>query len=460
MLRRVCEAPRLYVEDTFARPLECAELAAALADWPLEPTDHGAWADLPPLPALAPVEARVLRLLGAPTDARVVRRLRRYRAGQGHPPHLDDYEDAGQTLVITALLTLRGPPQGGLTRFPHAAPRPVHVRALPGRLTVWYGYTPEGALDPCAAHDASPVEEGEKLTLTFFVYAALRGLNLEGPDDIRRFAFVDDGVPDTTRSALAEAALARGLDWRPVEAGTYDYAPHRRLRAGDVLYCAAVSARAERVERHLWAPGVGTVHLGPQGPYAALRDQRGVLERAGVPVPDAVPIATTQRRLLRAWVERVGGLPAVLKFPGGEGGVGVTRVDSLPALFSLVDLARSQGAVPDLMAYYPDAQCWRVVVVGARAVAAYPNPTAADDFRSHAPADPAEYERPAPPGVEALAVRATTALGLGLGGVDVLVCAGGLARVLEVNCPCYFGHAQAHGRDVAGALLDALLSQP
>ena len=150
----------------------------------------------------------------------------------------------------------------------------------------------------------------------------------------------------------------------------------------------------------------------------------------------------------------------MVKFNGGEGGVGTLRVDSLAALFSLVDHARSQGLSPALIQYLPDTVHWRVIVVGDRAVASYPNPVPPDDFRSRAPSDPAAYRAPPPPKLAALAVAATHTLGARFGGVDLLYRAeDDQAWILEVNTPCYFAHAQEEGGvDVAGAMLDALLA--
>ena len=458
MLRRVSAAPRLYVDDQLCDEAEAAALAQALAEEALEPTPHGAWVDLPPRPALAAMEARVLSALGAPAEALVVRRLRRYAPGQGHPPHEDRYVLGGLTLYATALLTLQAAERGGETRFPDAEPQPVHVRSVAGRLTLWLGFTPEGQADPTSLHSAAPVEAGEKLTLTFFVYAPLHGVHMEGPAAIRRFAFVDDGVPEPTRRLLREAALDRGLDWRPVDAARYDLNPCRRLRPGDLLYRAAVSGRAGHITQHLWTEGVRSFYA--VSPYHLVLNPTWALERAGLPVPLTLPAISADRARLRAWVDRLGGLPLVVKFNGGEGGVGTLRVDSLAALFSLVDHARSQGLSPALIQYLPDTVHWRVIVVGDRAVASYPNPVPADDFRSRAPDDPAAYQTPPPPSLAALAVAATHTLGARFGGVDLLHReSDDRAWILEVNTPCYFAHAQEDGGvDVAGAMLDALLA--
>lgn len=464
-LRRVSLTPRLYLHDELLDDDARAALIAAidgLADrgLPLEPGEHGAWRDLQPeqLPGLDAALLRLREVIGWPDEARPVARVRDYRAGQGHPPHEDRYEIGDQILYATALIVLIAPDAGGETRFPEAHPTPLAIEPRPGRLTLWYGLTPDGLRDRDSRHDAAPVEAGRKLTLTVFLYGPPDARHLEGPRAIRRFVFVDDGVPVTTRRLLRVAAIARGLDWRAAEAATWDFDDARRLRPGDLLYRAAVSSRAAWVQQHLYGPGVRTFFASPHGPFSAYSNASWRLQRAGVPVPDTLPVTTSDRRALRRLAARLG-LPLVLKHPGGEGGVGTLRADSLAALFSLADHAR--GGLLLALRYLPDTTCWRAVVVGDHTVAAYPNPIPADDFRSAAPADPAAYRTPWPAGLAELAVRATHALDLRMGGVDVLVAPDGALWVLEVNFPCYFGHAQEEGGvDVAGAMVDALLALP
>ncbi|HEX6503885.1 MAG TPA: hypothetical protein VF011_11585, partial [Terriglobales bacterium] len=73
-------------------------------------------------------------------------------------------------------------------------------------------------------------------------------------------------------------------------------------------------------------------------------------------------MTTTDRDTLRRYVERMGGFPVVVKFPGFSRGVGVIRVDSLASLFSLADYTLRNGNHPVLSAYVDQATHWRAVV--------------------------------------------------------------------------------------------------
>jgi glutathione synthase/RimK-type ligase-like ATP-grasp enzyme len=122
-----------------------------------------------------------------------------------------------------------------------------------------------------------------------------------------------------------------------------------------------------------------------------------------------------------------------------------------------MDFCVDHGLVPALSRFIENAMHWRVVVVGGRAVASYPNPVKEDDFRSKPSADPADYRSEVEPSLAGLACAATAALGITFSGVDVLRAPGRADCVLEVNFPCYFPKAQLMaGIDVAGAMVDDL----
>jgi hypothetical protein len=275
-----------------------------------------------------------------------------------------------------------------------------------------------------------------------------------------RFFCIDDEVPDETIRLLEEASAARAVDFVPVEASCFDYDSEARPQPGDLLYRPAVSAAAILVEEFLFIPGAATFYTDPLGPFFRSGTAPFLFMKSGLPVPRSYYLSVVDPDLLRAFVEHLGGFPVVLKVSGGEGGVGVMRADSYPALFSICDYALSQGQHPLLMSYVPDATHWRVVVVGERAVAAYRNTTNPDDFRTYSGDDPADYTAEPSQALGALAVKAARALRLEFAGVDVLEHASGRLYVLEANFPCYFPQAQlVAGIDIAGAMLDHLIAK-
>jgi len=269
---------------------------------------------------------------------------------------------------------------------------------------------------------------------------------------------VDDGCPAETISLLAEACVARDVNYEVVDATSFLFESDARARAGDLLFRPAVSMAAMRVEQFLYDEGVATLYQEPHDIWFGAIGSPLHHQRMGVPIPRTFFCTTTNRSILRSFVERLGGFPVVLKLQGHSGGLGVIRSDSWESLFPLVEYVVHQGSTPLLCAYVPKAVHWRVVVVGDSAVAAYRNTQETDDFRTYAGTDLEDYPEEVPTALGELAVRATSVLHRELGGVDILEHASGRLYVLEANFPCYFAQAQlVRGTDIAGAIVEHLL---
>jgi hypothetical protein len=464
---------RGFVTDEERRDLLALTGALPTAD---ASEDHAGLAiELPvsEAPALARLTERVEAACGLQGMRSGFVRLRSYEVGQGHPPHTDHYEIESAQLVATAMLTLEAPEAGGRTEFPEALPWPTSVAPLPGQLAVWHNLLRDGTEDPRSAHRGASVLAGSKRVLLWFFYLSLDEWKtwppFEGegarpaippPPPGTLLTCIDDGVPTESLALLQEACEQRGVLLRRVAASRFRYAPEDRPPPFSMLFRPATSPAALHVEDFLirddlasFFPGVSAVHFACTSPLRAM-------ERAGVNVPRTFPVGSADPGLLASFVERLGGFPVVIKAGGGEGGVGVMRADSMPALRSLLDYLVHGGGVPMLSAYVPGAMHHRVVVVGDRAVATYENPIRPDDFRSLPSGDPAHYSADVPPELAGPAIRAVQAQRVLFGGVDLLRHPSGRVYVLEVNFPCYFPQATAVGGvDVAGEMVRFLIDR-
>jgi hypothetical protein len=279
-------------------------------------------------------------------------------------------------------------------------------------------------------------------------------------DEERALFCVDDGVPDETIELIADACRDRDVACVVVDASRFDFDPGARAAPGDLVYRPAVSRHAQIVEQHLITPGVGTFYPTIDDAWFATTNPVGAFARAGIPVPRSIVCATTDRARIASYVERLGGLPIVVKVGGDEGGIGVMIVETVRQLHPLLDYLVHNGAAPLLLAFVPDAVHWRVVVVGNRVVAGHRSDHPDDDFRSAAPADSSDDLSSLPTAACDAALRATAAIRREHAGCDVLIHPSGRVYLLEANYPCYFPQAQhSTGVDIAGAMVDHLLAK-
>lgn len=189
-----------------------------------------------------------------------------------------------------------------------------------------------------------------------------------------------------------------------------------------------------------------------------------VLGSAGVPVPDhVIVLAGRDPGPCLAWAREEAGFPMWVKPNDGHGGEGVCKVADLNALLDALDPLRAAGGHVLFQAHQPGREL-RVMVLEGRVVLGYE--------RVGAGVGPANLSRGARvqnvklhPEIDAMAVRATEALGLRWAGLDMIVPdpQGPEAVVLEVNAaPGLDAYAVAapdnwaRAREVLRAALEAL----
>ena len=275
-----------------------------------------------------------------------------------------------------------------------------------------------------------------------------------------RFYCVNDSVWHTTIALLRGSCEARGIEFIEVDARAFDYAKHRKLANGDLLYRPAGSMAAVRVEQFLFNPGVVSFYRSRERIFFQPMTAPLLFQHANLPIPRTVSCSTARRDTIRGLVEQVGGLPIVVKVLGDSGGVGVMRVDSFAVLFSVLGFVLAQGHDPLLCAYIDQATHWRLIVLGDAIVAAYRNEPITDDFRTYAPTDPSAYTTTVRPDLARVAIRAVEVSQTEFGGVDVLEDPAGNLYVLEANFPCYFAHPQEVAHiDISGMMVEYLVEK-
>lgn len=103
----------------------------------------------------------------------------------GHRDRFEVHHDSGLFAddpagerVLTLLLYLQTPAEGGSTVFPELG---LRIAAVAGRLVAWRNLLPDGTPNPAMRHAASPVRKGAKTILTTWArQRVVRGRNRGG----------------------------------------------------------------------------------------------------------------------------------------------------------------------------------------------------------------------------------------------------------------------------------------
>lgn len=268
----------------------------------------------------------------------------------------------------------------------------------------------------------------------------------------------DDPTSILRSSMLRHACAAKGIDYIDIAADTLvlpDLAPRDE---GDIVYKMTRGAHALET----WFLARGAISFWSQNVSANLNlmDTSTVWaivhEAHGLPAPRSVHHVTNRRNQLVAAVEAVGGYPLILKVAGGSLGLGVIRVDSQEALFSIADFVAASDKPFCLREFIADARDVRAIVVGDAVVKIYGYETQIGDFRSNALGRVARRDDQLSAAACLDAIVAVRLIGASAGAVDYRVGASGDHYLLEVNLP--FGLSADDG-DVALTMVDHLIAK-
>ncbi len=160
-------------------------------------------------------------------------------------------------------------------------------------------------------------------------------------------------------------------------------------------------------------------------------------------------------------IERVGGVPVIVKVLEGTQGVGVILAENVKIAQAIVETLQSarQNVLIQKFIKESKGRDIRAIVVGDRVVAAMRRVATGDEFRSNVHRGGRTEAVTLDPEYERTAIRAAQVLDLRVSGVDMLEGADG-PQVMEVNSsPGLEGIEGATGVDVAGAIIEDIESR-
>ena len=181
-----------------------------------------------------------------------------------------------------------------------------------------------------------------------------------------------------------------------------------------------------------------------------------LLAKAGVGIPKT--IFSRNSTDIDDLIDKVGGMPVIIKLASGTHGNGVVLAETKKAAKSVLQafyLSNEDGTNILLQEFVQESAGTdiRAFVVGSRVVASMKRQSLDDDFRSNlhkggegTPIKLTEEERK-------MAIRAAKAMGLNIAGVDMMRSERG-PLILEVNASPGFGIEKVTGRDVAGPIIE------
>lgn len=183
-----------------------------------------------------------------------------------------------------------------------------------------------------------------------------------------------------------------------------------------------------------------------------------ILSRHEIDVP-----ATTfvrERSDIRAAIDRVGGAPVIIKTLEGTQGIGVILAPDLRVAEAVVETLQSTSQNVLIQRFVSESRGRdiRALVVGDRVVAAMRREARGDEFRSNVHRGGSTQAIHLDAETRDVALRAAQTMGLTVCGVDMLESNDG-PLVMEVNStPGLQGIEEATGLDVAGAIIDHMVS--
>jgi hypothetical protein len=265
-----------------------------------------------------------------------------------------------------------------------------------------------------------------------------------------------DGVQNRI-DLLADTCKARGIEFVCIDSLTFDYTNIPKLTKLDLLYNMARGSTA--LEGLLLNDCVTTFYV--KNPiFKPVADWSIVHEKSGLCAPKTIHSITSDRGLLRKYVDYLGGFPIILKERFGTRGIGTIKVESWHNLISTVDYLIADRRDFVMREYIQAEYGARVIVLGQEVIWSAKFYFQADDFRNAPLPVEGVYESlEVDKETRKMCIGAVHAANLEMAGVDVLFDRDGKSYLLEINFPTGFASFKHHPECVLPKMLDHLIEK-
>ena len=262
---------------------------------------------------------------------------------------------------------------------------------------------------------------------------------------------VDVTIYDTLRFAIDLSRDDPNVTYRGRDIDDID-AILPRIGASITFYGLAVVRQFQAMD--VYTPNTADAIANSRDKLRAMQ----ILSRHEIDIP-----ATTfvrERSDIRPALDRVGGAPVVIKTLEGTQGIGVILAPDLRVAEAVIETLQStnQNVLIQHFVEESKGRDLRALVVGDQIVASMRRVALGDEFRSNVHRGGRTEAVTLDAATRDVALRAAQTLGLTVAGVDMLEDEDG-PLVMEVNStPELQGIEQTTGLDVAGAIIDHLVS--
>ncbi len=262
------------------------------------------------------------------------------------------------------------------------------------------------------------------------------------------------------REYLKSACQKLGVEFVEIVSEDFNILEMPLLGKQDMLYRVSTDKTSFAIEQFLLNDNVTTFYINSLE-HGKSRASYLALKGSEISIPKTISVPSLNKKNIEKYVEYLGGFPIILKVVGGMRGVGVIKVDSLPALYSITDYLDTIESKYIFREFIDSSSSARLVVLNGEVIASVEYGSTGNDFRSNSRlSGTSVIEKTYDEKIQKAAIEATRLRGFAFGGVDIMIDKGGKYYVLEVNFPFGFPEVQKiTGIDVAEKMICFLMNK-
>lgn len=280
-----------------------------------------------------------------------------------------------------------------------------------------------------------------------------------------KFYFLHEGFYDGVQLRLDQLKTAcekLNVEFIALNSLVADYSNLPTLTKTDLLYNA--TRGSETLESLLLNNEVTTFYINNPDFVVSNPDTTKysiVHDKANLLSPKTIFHITADRKLLKNYVDYLGGFPIIIKATGSTRGIGTIKIDSWQNLVSTIDYLITTGDKFILRQFIKAKNGCRLIILGNAVIAGADFEMNKDDFRNAVDLTQVKYtNRTYSETVNQTAIKATHLANTEFSGVDFLEDKKGDFYLLEINFPTGFsGLIDICGVDIPEKIIDFLIKK-